>query len=269
MEAKESKNRTVWILVLVVLLLVACCALAVVVGGVGWFAARSVNIEPFVMSGTNQDRVQQTFQVDDAPSLDIQNFAGSITVRAGSRGVVEVNAVKKASSRSRLNLIQIDMSQTSSGLQIKTTNRGQPSNMSVDLEIRAPANTSLVVETGAGTVYVDGLVASIDIQSGAGQVDLRGATGPVRVQVGAGQILYQGAPQGVCRFDTGAGEIRLSVPADWNMEVDLSTAIGAVSIDFPVDGLVRLREVKGVVGNGSQASIEAHTGAGAVNLNRR
>ena len=264
----ESKNRNVWILVIIVLI-VACCGLAALVGGVGWFAARSIDLQPFVSSGTTSEGVEQSFEVGDAPTLDIENFAGSITIRSSRSGVIEATAAKRASTRARLNQIEIQMSQTSSGVRIETQRRGGVSNMSVDLDIRVPANTSLVVETGAGTVYVDGITASIDVHSGAGQVDLRDVEGPVQVQVGAGQILYDGAPTGDCRFDTGAGEIRLSVPAEWNMQVDLSTGIGAVGTDFPVDGLVRLQQVKGVVGNGSQASIVAHTGAGAVSLNHR
>jgi DUF4097 and DUF4098 domain-containing protein YvlB len=267
-ETVESKTRNVWILVIVVLI-VACCALAIVVGGVGWFAARSVDLQSFVTSGTTSERVEQTFQVGDAPTLDIDSFAGSITIRSGRVGIIEVTAAKKASNRARLSQIEVQMFQDDSGVRIETRRRGGASNMSVDLDIRVPANTSLVVQTGAGTVYADGITASMDIQSGAGQVDLRAAKGPVRVQVGAGQILYDGAPSGDCRFDTGAGEIRISVPSGWNMQVDLSTGIGAVGIDFPVDGLIRPREVKGVVGDGSQASIQAHTGAGAVTLNQQ
>lgn len=268
MEARESKNRNVWILVIVVLV-VACCALAVLVAGAGWFAARSINIDRVAVSGIDQEDAQQTFQVGDPPTLDVENFAGSITVRAGQSGLVEVSAVKKAHNRARLNQIEVDISQTGSGLKIVTRARPPYSNMSVELEIRAPANANLAIETGAGTVFVDGITGPIDIESGAGQVDVHGAESPVRVQVGAGQILYVGDPAGDCRFETGAGEIRLSVPANWNMTVDLSTGIGAVGIDFPVDGVVSLREVRGVVGNGSQASIVAHTGVGAVNLNRR
>jgi DUF4097 and DUF4098 domain-containing protein YvlB len=201
--------------------------------------------------------------------LDIENFAGSITIRSGQTGVIEVTAVKRASSRARLDRIEIDMGQTGNIVWVETRTRPPASNMSVDLDIRVPADTPVEVNTGAGTVLVDGVTASIDIESGAGQADLRGVEGPVQVQVGAGQILYEGAPSGDCRFHTGAGEIRLSVPAGWNMEVDLSTGIGSVGVDFPVDGLVRLREVKGVVGDGSQATIEAHSGAGAINLNRQ
>lgn len=264
----ESKNRTIWIVVIVVLL-VACCSFAALVGGVGWFAARSVNLQPFVSSGATSERVVQTFQVGDAPTLNIENFAGSITIRSSRSGVIEVTAAKKASNRARLNQIEILMSQTDSGVRIETKTRPPVSNMSVNLDIQVPADTTVVVDTGAGTVYVDGISAPLDIRSGAGQVDLRSVAGPVKVQLGAGQILYEGAPTGACRFDTGAGEIRLSVPAEWNMQVDLSTGIGAVGIDFPVDGTVRLREVRGVVGDGSQATIEAHTGAGAVSLNRR
>jgi hypothetical protein len=45
--------------------------------------------------------------------------------------------------------------------------------------------------------------------------------------------------------------------------------MGNVNVDYRVDGRVRLREVQGVIGDGSDASILAHSGVGTISLHRR
>lgn len=267
----ESKNRNVWIII-VAILVVACCGLAVMIGLGGWFFTRSLDLQDLSsldVVGTNRERIEQTFEVGNAPRLEIDNFAGAITIRQGPDGVVQVIATKKSNSRSRLDRIQVTMSEQGDGVLIRSRMTPMGGNASVDLEVTAPADSRLAVATGAGTVDVRNITGPIDVKSGAGQVDLRGARGPVGVDLGAGQILYEGAPSGACRFNTGAGEVSLRLPADLNMEVDVSTGMGAVTVDFAVDGVVRPREVKGTIGEGSQGSITAHTGVGAVMLRRQ
>ena len=98
---------------------------------------------------------------------------------------------------------------------------------------------------------------------------MRGAVGPVRVDLGAGQITYEGAPSGDCRFQTGAGEIVLRLPDNPNVRIDVGTGLGSVDVDFDVDGHVSPRSVEGVIGDGRQGSIYAHTGVGSVSVKRR
>ncbi|HSR34640.1 MAG TPA: hypothetical protein VLY63_29065 [Anaerolineae bacterium] len=267
----ESKNRNVWIIVVAVLV-VACCGLACILAAGGWFAYQSFNfadLGPVTMGGTTRERIEQSFEVGDAPTLDIENFAGAVTVRSGPDGIIQVTATKKANSQSRLDRIQVNMSKQGDGVLIKSRMTPMGGNASVDLVITAPADSKLTVDTGAGAVIARDIAGPIGVNSGAGQVDLRGAQGPVQVSLGAGQIIYEGTPSGDCRFDTGAGEVSLRLPADLNMEVDLGTGMGAVSVDYDVDGLVRPREVRGIIGDGSQGSITAHTGVGAVTLRRK
>jgi hypothetical protein len=267
----ESKNRNVWIIVIAILV-VACCGLAAMIGLGGWFVTRSLDLRDlssFDVGGINRARIEQTFQVGAAPRLEIDNFAGAITVRPGTDGAVHVIATKKANSLSRLDRIQLTMSEQEDGLLIRSRITPTGANASVDLEITAPVDSRLAIATGAGAVDVRSITGPIDVRSGAGQVELRGARGPVGVDLGAGQIIYEGTPSGDCRFNTGAGEVLLRLPAELQMEVDLGTGVGGVYVDFAVDGVVRPREVKGVIGDGSQGSISAHTGVGAVTLRRQ
>ncbi len=264
----ESRNRNAWIIVIAVLVIACCCVLALIVGAVGWVTSRYAGSwdEPFDLGALQRDRIEETFEVGDAPRLEITNFAGSITIHSGEGDRVRVVATKKASSRSRLDRIAVDMSARGSSVVIRTRKSFTTGNASVDLEITAPAGSWVSVDTGAGTVDVRGVVGQLDIRSGAGQVEVRDAQGPVRVDLGAGQIIYQGVPSGDCRFQTGVGEIVLRLPESPDVRIDVGTGLGAVDVDFDVDGHVTTRNVNGVIGDGRQGSILAQTGAGSVRV---
>lgn len=265
----DSKNRNLWILLIVVLIILCCCAVAAGAAVTSWLTARATDIGPFDLGSLNSERIERRFDVGDAPRLDMTNFAGAIIVRAGESGEIRVSATKKASSWSRLERIMVEMAKQENRLVITTKKRVDFKGGSVDFEIDVPAGTWLDLRTGAGTVDVRDVAGRIDVYSGAGTIHVRGAQGTVRLGLGAGQIAYEGAPGGECRFETGAGEIVLRLPEEPDVEVDLGTGLGAVDVDFAVDGRVRPREVNGVIGDGSQGSIFARTGLGTVSIKHR
>jgi DUF4097 and DUF4098 domain-containing protein YvlB len=265
----EPRNRNILIVVVVVLVIGCCCSLAAGAGAVAWFGARTFDVAPLDVVGSSRQRVEETFAVGDAPTLDVSNFAGSITIQGGEGNTVHVVAVKRIRDQSGMDRVAVNMSQRGGDVVVSTRVSALTKNASVDLDITAPAGSKLLLDTGAGTIDVRGITGPIEVHSGAGQVNLRGGRGPVTVDLGAGQIIYEGALTGENRFQTGAGEIRLRLPAELNMEVDLSTGIGTVGVEFYVDGLVRARKVQGVIGDGSQGSITAGTGAGGVFLEQR
>jgi hypothetical protein len=263
----ESKNRNVWIIVAVIVVVLCCCALAVAAAAVAWFTAQP--LEWSWSSSLQSERSEEAFAVGDAPSLKIDNFAGNVTVRTGESGLIRVAATRKARSQNDLDRIEVEVSERDGGLVIKTEKPSAFGNASVELEITAPAGTRLDADTGAGNVDIDGITGEIDAHSGAGDMGVRGATGAARLDTGAGSIRYEGTPQGECRFETGAGNIKLTLPADLNVQVDLDSGVGNIDVDFAVDGQVSKREVRGVIGSGAQGTIYAHTGAGNIDVVRR
>jgi hypothetical protein len=284
----ESRNRNLWIIVAVVIVLLCCCALAAVAAaiGVGW-----LTIAPFSVGGLpgfTTERSEQTFDVGSAPQLTVDNFAGSVTVRAGAAGQIRVVATKRAPSSAGLNSIQVDVNPQGGGVLIRTSKPNISGNLSVQLEITAPAGTQLDLHTGAGSIDARGftgdarvdsgagsltiqdLTGALDAHTGAGSISVQGATGSARLDTGAGSIDYQGTPQGNCRFETGTGSIQLTLPADLNATLDLGTGVGDIQLGgFAVQGQVSRRDVQGTIGSGDQAQIYAHTGTGSIDLNRR
>jgi DUF4097 and DUF4098 domain-containing protein YvlB len=264
----ESNNRTVWIIVAVIVVVLCCCTLALAAAAVaGWFTYQAPGWTG--ATGFQSERIQEEFAVGEAPSLEIDNFAGNVTVRTGQSGAVRVTATKKVRRMADLDRIEVDVSERDGGLVIKTENPRRLNAASVELEITTPAGSRLDADTGAGNVDIDGITGEIDAHSGAGNVDVRGAASCARLDTGAGNVRYQGTPQGECRFETGAGNIVLTLPADTNVQVDLEAGVGNIDVDFVVDGRVTGQEVEGVIGSGAEGTIYARSGAGNIDVVRR
>ena len=266
----ESQNRTVWIVLAVVLIVLCCCVALTGLAAAGLVTSQASNLGPFELPGSCEERTEWGFEVGDEPALEITNFAGRITIQPGERDTIHVVATKKASTRSNLERIRISASAPDDGgrVVIKTQRPPSTGNASVEMVITVPAGTQLDVDTGAGTVDVGGITGPVAIHSGAGTVNLHGAAGSAQVRLGAGTINYEGSPAGYCSFESGAGTINLTLPADLNMEVDVSTGAGKVDVAHDVDGRVTKQSARGTVGDGSQGTVYAHIGAGDISLTR-
>jgi hypothetical protein len=288
----ETKRSNVWIIVVVLALAaMCCCALMVATGVVAWLAFRPSNWDSFDFGGLSSEpgerTVERTIEVDSMPSLEITNFAGSVRIRSAVGGEIRIEATKKAPRHSDLHRIEVDVSERDGTVVVRTGKPASLDKASVELDITAPIATRLNLKTGAGTVDVRGLAGDmvvdtgagtvvirdttgrIRIHSGAGTVEVRDASGPAEIGVGAGTIEYEGELEGDSTFSTGLGEIILRLPEELNAKIDLSTAMGSVDVRYDVRGSVSTRKAVGVIGDGSEGSIYAHTGAGFVQMKRR
>lgn len=283
----EEQNRGVWIFLAVILALACCCAAAFAAGSVGYLMSRPVVSSGVEVSDAPHKYSEYSAEVGRAPTLKIDNFAGSVTIHAGESDIIHVAVTKRASNSRQRERIEVQIDRGDNGLAIKTKAPSGVHNASVELEITAPADTLVEARTGAGSIDIAGLTndveldsgagtitlmdvtGEIDAHSGAGSINARGARGPVHLDTGAGSIEYEGTPQGDCRFESGAGSITLKLPAELHVEVDLSTGIGTIHTDYDVAGKVSKGEVWGTIGSGGEGSISAHTGTGSINLIRR
>jgi DUF4097 and DUF4098 domain-containing protein YvlB len=288
-EEMESKNRN-WVIILIVVLVVAClCMVLLTVAGAGWALLRVERSTSFDLDfgEEGRHRAERTYEVDEPLFVVVKNFAGTVIVRRGESDELRLATTKKARSRNDLDKIKLEVNRRNGNFEIETKTAARMNNATVELELTVPERTSLEVRTGAGTVDVRGLTGLVDIECGAGTVllrdiqgetgvdlgsgtiDAQAVTGNVHMSTGAGTINYEGEPMGDCRFESGAGAIALRLPEELNMEVDLKTAIGEVEVEYRVDGDISKRRVRGVVGTGSEGSIRAHTGVGAVSVEAR
>jgi hypothetical protein len=268
----ESRSRNIWIIIIVVLVALCCCLALVAAGAIAWFTDWSFDFDRQVDLDIvgETERIEKAFDAGSEPSLEVDSFAGNVTVQQGGGGTIQVVATKRVVRGSDLDRIRIDWDEREGGLRIKTSHtRNRASNISVDFEITVPAGTRVDLDTGAGNIRVEDLSAETVVHTGAGNVDVSGAEGRAILDTGAGNVSYEGRPEGDCRYETGAGNIDLSLPADVDVQVELNTGIGSIDAgDFDIEGEVSRRSVDGSIGSGAQGQIEARTGAGNIDLSR-
>ncbi len=276
----ESKKRGVWIWVV----LVAGLGLALllrpgVAGAIGVPAivrsvldgdTRGPLVQVDLPGPEISDRTEEVFEVGSGPTLDVSNFAGAVTIRAGGEDTIRVVATRVARGARDLEDIRVEMSGEGSRVEVKTSFTGvSSSNRRVILEITVPAETDLDLRTAAGAIEVYGVQGDLEADAAAGGITIQGASGPARLTAGAGGIDYEGQPSGACTFHVGAGGITLRLRADADVRVDLTTGLGGVSSELPVDGSVGVRSIHGTIGTGEKGSISATAGVGGIDLVRR
>jgi hypothetical protein len=198
----EKKNRAGCIVVSVfggaLVLLCGCLLLAGLATAPWWTHWDVAWNSPWDLGlwiANETERIDKSFEVGSEPSLEVDNFAGTVIIQAQEGDSIQVVATKRAPRARDLSRIQVETEQQPGKLVIRTQKPSDLDNATVKLEIAAPAGTRLVIRSGAGTVDVRGLQASLEVQNGAGTVAIRDAAGAAVVNSGAGTIEYQGRPE--------------------------------------------------------------------------
>ena len=111
------------------------------------------------------------------------------------------------------------------------------------------------VSTGNGDVEVRGAKASVRVTTGNGDVDVTTAEGPVDVRSGNGDIdvkISALRAREDMAFHTGSGSVHLTLPANYNGELDATTGNGSIRSDFDlkVKGQLSPRRVRATIGDG-------------------
>jgi hypothetical protein len=235
--------------------------------------------------GQTYSRTQEaSFSVEESPTLTIDNFGGDVTVTSGSAGTIQVTALERAAAEEDLDKIEVEMNERTNGVEIVTRAPAGLNNTSVDLEIAAPNGTYVVLSTGSGNISVAGLGQKAEADTGGGDISIKGAEGEVTVQTGGGDVSissangtvsartgggnidYQGTPVGTCTLSTGGGNIQIQVPSEMGLSLSLDTGGGQVTVGPEVKGDVSKTRVDGTIGSGEEATIEAQTGGGDIDL---
>jgi hypothetical protein len=228
----ESKNRGVWILVALAAIALCCCVAllaAVALTRVwDWNWGWGLEVQPFWQQGGGVEgsRIERTFDVGDAPTLTVDNFAGNLTVRSGDGSEIRVVAVKHAPLLSNLERIEVKITPQEGALRIETTKPRTLTSASVELTITAPAGARLDLSTGSGKVEVSGFDAGAQIHTGSGNVVAQDLAGDVALHTGSGSLTI-GEIVGRLKADTGSGGIDVQ---GMDGELEAHTGSGSVAV---------------------------------------
>jgi DUF4097 and DUF4098 domain-containing protein YvlB len=243
---EESGKRTLWIVVVAVaalsgLAICTCALIAAAVGGGILYVTPLRQSEELIDDGK---RPVNRYEVGPAPSLTIDNFAGSITVSAGESGAIEVIAHKQVGRQRDLERREVNIRPQDGGLAIETRRPPGGGRAMVQLEIRTPIDTRLEARTGSGSIEVRGLRGGAQVDTGSGSLVLSDLAGQLKANTGTGSIEVDGV-EGEASVDTGSGSLRLY-------------AIHGGLVARTGTGSVEIADVQG--------GLEAHTGSGRIDV---
>ncbi len=176
--------------------------------------------------------------------LQVQSGSGSVDV-AGVNGQVNV--------------------QTGSGSLTADNISGQQATLktgSGDVTLDNVISQQEVLGTGSGSIDVHGLSGQVTLETGSGSTTIeQGALkGDSVLKAGSGDITYNGSldPNGSYRFETGSGDVDLTLPSSSAFSLDAHTGSGSVKNDFGSDQ----------VGSNPRAPVSITTGSGSIDIHK-
>lgn len=126
--------------------------------------------------------------------------------------------------------------------------------------------------SGNGDVTVESVRGPVMANTGNGDVRVRTVQGPVSAHSGNGDLLVTMTELRAAsdmEFTTGNGRIEVTVPAEFNADVDASTGNGGIRTDFAiqVSGRITKSRLRGTIGQGGRR-LRLVTGNGEIELRR-
>jgi len=131
---------------------------------------------------------------------------------------------------------------------------------------------TVTAATGNGDVRVDQAGGPVKVTTGNGRVHVATSSGPVSASTGNGPIdvtMKQLSDGGNMSFTSGSGSITITLPAEYNGEVDMVSGSGSLHSDFPikVTGRLNPQHIRGTIGNGGPL-LRLVTGSGSIDLRK-
>jgi len=224
---------------------------------------------------------QQTISIDEAVLLDVSTGSGTISIRAGDPGQVEITGRIKVRRGSFFGLFTtssdkmqafVDLFESEPPVMladgrlqvghVKNSRYGR--NVSISYEIVVPVDTEVKSHTGSGTQEISGVSGPVEAGTGSGRLTLTDVGGAVSARSGSGSITADGIA-GSFEAHSGSGKVRLSQAAPGDVVV--TTGSGKIELHGVV-GALRAKAGSGrIIVNGQQdGTWNLDTGSGSVHV---
>jgi len=161
------------------------------------------------------ETLEQTFTVSGPARLVVKNVRGSVQVRAGETGQVQVTAVKHTGTGDA-DQTTIEISQAEDGAVTAAVRFPERHGLDrlfsnpckVDLTITVPAECSLDVRTVSAELVVEGLNGKFELHTVSGGIHLTALSGEMKLHSVSGDVRGQGL-KGPLDVRTVSGDVRL------------------------------------------------------------
>jgi len=233
-------------------------------------AALLVCVQAVPAAASAEGSIQRTLTVTGPANIDLTTGSGSVHVRTGGSGQVEISAHIKVTNwfggdgEQRVQEIQKNFPIQQSGNDIRIGHSDDSElfhNVSISYELVVPAETQLRSRTGSGNQTVEGLQREVEIQTGSGGLKASDIGNTVRAETGSGDVEVDRV-KGNVRARTGSGSIHAN---DIGGGFEGHTGSGHITLDQTAAGSVRAETGSGGMElRGVKGSLEATAGSGTI-----
>jgi len=221
-------------------------------------------------SASSEGSFQRTLQVTGPVSIDLITGSGSVNVRTGSSGQVQITGRVKVTnwfgmeSEERVKNITNNPPIQQSGNDIRIGHGADSElfhNVSISYDLIVPSDTRLHSHTGSGNQTIEGLHGAVEAESGSGGLRISDTGDTVRTDTGSGDI-YIERVKGNVRAKAGSGSIHATDVAGG---FEGRTGSGHIELDQTAPGAVRAETGSGGMElRGVNGSLDASAGSGTI-----
>jgi len=195
------------------------------------------------------EEFHQTYPLSVTGRVNLANINGGLKIRVWDRAAVQVDAIKKAYRRERLEEAKIEVTATEENIRIKTDYPDESMNFrsderrydnpaTVEYSLTVPRKAILEsIELINGPVDIEGVEGSVKASSINGPVTVRGLMGEARLSTINGPlqaVFTQLDESKAISLSSVNGNVTLIIPSDANAMVRASTVHGSISNDFGI-----------------------------------
>jgi DUF4097 and DUF4098 domain-containing protein YvlB len=191
-----------------------------------------------------RDEFHKSYPLSADGRVSLQNINGSIKIVGWDKNEIQIDAIKTAETKEKLDEAKIEIEASSSLIKIKTEyphrdNYNNPANVEYTLQV--PRRVRLdTVRAVNGAVAVEGVQGLINVSSVNGEVTGKALTGEVKLSSVNGRVFANVAQLGgssPIELDAVNGAVELTLPSDASAELSASTVHGGITasgFDIPV-----------------------------------
>lgn len=226
--------------------------------------------------GDAEGKFERTLKVTGPVQLEAKTGSGSIVVRPGEAGTVQIVGRIRAHDRWRGGGMSAEekvraleakppIEQTGNSIRIgRIEDRELRENVGISYELIVPPDTRLDSHTASGGQTIEGIRGPADTSTGSGSITLTNIGGELRASTGSGSIRASGIA-GAVVATTGSGDIEVEQSAPGNVEA--RTGSGGVEVRG-VKGTLRVSTGSGSIRVGGEPTGDwrVRTGSGSITV---
>jgi hypothetical protein len=224
---KNSSARPLAVLLLIVALLIGWSGISHARFD-GWQRGWPEHSHGHFHDGQGAIPAAQNFFVTGAPTLVVNAGSGSVHIHTGDTGRVLVATSDGPPVQTQQDDNIIDVGSGSTSASLLDNNQ--------DLDITVPVASNLEIRTGSGDVSIEGVSGQITLSTDSGDVELQHTLlqGESSITSNDSKITVQGGLdlQGSYQFQTGSGDVELTLPQDSAFHLIPSTTSGSIENGF-------------------------------------